>query len=93
MHAGGEGPAVVPADAESQDDLHSNALQQRLAAAELERDKAKKQLNRCSTACSLYTQSVQILCNCCANCGNRGMLVTLRYSAVLCFLILSQLLI
>lgn len=47
---GHEGPAVVPADGTAQDTSQADALQQRLAAAEEDRDKAKKQLNRlCSS--------------------------------------------
>ena len=43
---GHEGPAVVPADKCAQDGFDTDLLQQRLIAAEEDRDKAKKQLNR-----------------------------------------------
>ena len=43
---GQEGPAVVPADGSAQEGLDTNQLQQQLNAAEQDRDKARKQLNR-----------------------------------------------
>ena len=49
LHSSGvgqEGPAIVPADGSAQEGFDTNQLQQRLTAAEQDRDKAKKQLNR-----------------------------------------------
>ena len=39
---------MVPADGSAQEGLDTKQLQQRLAAAEQDRDKARKQLNRCA---------------------------------------------
>lgn len=43
---GQEGPAVVPADGSAHEGFDTNQVLQQLTAAEQERDKARKQLNR-----------------------------------------------
>ena len=52
-----EPPGIVPADGNLQDSAGSGALQQRLTAAEQERDKAKKQLNR-QGICKFYSRCI-----------------------------------
>ena len=78
--AGHDGPAVVPADGTAQDASQADALQQQLAAAEEDRDKAKKQLNRLCSAQFCYA----VICLVQLNAGGRAVARHSLCSVFLC---------